>query len=133
MTSPPTPHRPRGRIALALVFAVLGGGAWVQMFINFFSSEPRPLVAFHLCLAITGTAAAIGSWTMARWAPIAVLLYGASTVGLLLSLTSILKLDPDAGSGLRTGAAVVFAFSAWAAWYLHRSSRARAASENRAG
>ena len=122
-----------GRVVLALVFAVLGGGAWVQTFINFFSNEPRALVAFHLLLAITGTAAAVGSWTMARWAPIAVLLYGATTVGLLLSLTSILKLDSDAGSGLRTGAAVVLVLSVWAAWYLRRSSRARAASENRAG
>jgi hypothetical protein len=125
-------RRGAGRIVLALVFAVLGGGAWVQASINFFSNEPRALVAFHLCLAITGTAAAVGSWTMARWAPIAVLLYGATTVGLLLSLTSILKLDSDASSGLRTGAAVVLAFAVWAAWYLRRS-RARAASENRAG
>jgi hypothetical protein len=126
-------RRPAGCVVLALVFAVLGGGAWVQVFINFVSNEPRALVAFHLCLAITGTAAAVGSWTMARWAPIAALLYGATTAGLLLSLTSILKLDPGEGSGLRTGAAVVLAFTLWAAWYLRRSSRARAASENRVG
>jgi hypothetical protein len=126
-------RRPWGRIVLALVFAVLGGGAWVQAFITFFNNEPRALVAFHLCLAITGTAAAVGGWTLARWAPIAALLYGATTVGLLVSLTSILKLDPSAGSGLRIGAAVVLAFSVWAAWYLQRSSKARVASENRAG
>ncbi len=118
---------------LALVFAVLGVGAWVQTFINLFSNEPRALVAFHLCLAITSSAAAVGSWTRARWAPIAGLLYGATTVGLLLSLTSILKLDSSAGSGLRTGAAIVAVFTLWAAWYLRRASRARAASENRAG
>ncbi len=118
---------------LALVFAVLGVGAWVRVFINFFSHETHALGAFHLCLAITGTAAAVGSWTRARWAPIAALLYGATTVGLLLSLTSILKLDPSAGSGVRTGAAIVAAFTLWAAWYLRRSSSARAASENGAG
>ncbi len=124
--------RGAGRVVLALVFAVLGVGAWVQTFINFFSPEPRAIVAFHLCLAISGSAAAVGAWTMARWAPIAALLYGATTVGLLVSLTSILKLDPSEGSGLRTGAAVVFVFSAWAAWYLRRS-RARAASEKPRG
>ena len=71
--------RGAGRVVLALVFAVLGGGAWVQAFINLFRTEPHALGAFHLCLAITGTAAAMGSWTMARWAPIAALLYGATT------------------------------------------------------
>jgi len=126
-------RRGAGRIVLALVFAVLGGGAWVQAFITFFSNERRALVAFHLCLAIAGSATAVGSWTMARWAPIAALLYGATTVGLLLSLTSILKLDPGEGSGLRIGAAIVVVFTLWAAWYLRRSSRARVASENRAG
>jgi hypothetical protein len=74
----------------------------------------------------------VGSWTMARWAPIAALLYGATTVGLLLSLTSILKLDPSEGSGLRTGAAIVVVFTLWAAWYLRRSARARSASADRA-
>jgi len=126
-------RRPRGRVVLALVFAVLGGGAWVQAFINLFSNEPRALGALHLFLAISGSAAAVGSWTMARWAPIAALLYGATTVGLLLSLTSILKLDPSEGSGLRGGAAAAMVFTVWAAWYLRRSSRAYAASESRAG
>jgi hypothetical protein len=107
---------------LALVFGVLGVGAWAQAFINFYSNEPRALVGFHLLLAITGSAAAIGSWTMARWAPIAALLYGATTVGLLTSLTSILKLDSDGSSGLWTGAAIVFLFAVWAAGYLRRSA-----------
>jgi hypothetical protein len=53
-------------------------------------------------------------------------LSGATTAGLLFSLTSILKMDPTAGSGLRTGAAIVAVFTLWAAWYLRRSSRARA-------
>jgi hypothetical protein len=111
-------------VVLALVFGVLGIGAWVQVFINLFSHEPRALGVFHVLLAITGTAAAIGSWSMARWAPIAATLYGVVTASLLLSLTSILNLDPsgDAG-GLRTGAAIVLALSLWAAWYLRRSSR----------
>ena len=121
-------RRPRGRIALAVVFGILGAGAWVQAFINLFGHEPRALGVFHLLLAITGSAAAVGSWTMARWAPIAALLYGATTVGLLTSLTSILRLDADGASGLWTGAAIVFVFAAWAAAYLHRSS-ARARSE----
>jgi hypothetical protein len=127
MSDPASPtvatRRPRGRTALALVFAVLGVGAWVQTFINLFSNEPRALSVFHFLLAITVTAAAVGSWTMARWAPIAALLYGATTASLLLSLTSILKLDPSAGGGLQTGAALAMLFAIWAAWYLRRSSR----------
>jgi len=114
-------RRPRGRVVLALVFAILGGGAWAQAFINLFGKEPRALGVFHLLLAITGSAAAVGSWTMARWAPIAALLYGAATVGLLMSLTPILGLEASAKSGLYTGAAVVFLFCVWAAEYLRRS------------
>jgi hypothetical protein len=116
--------RPRGRLVLALVYAVLGIGAWVQAFINLFSHEPRALVVFHVLLAITGTASAVGGWSMARWASIAAALYGIVTASLLLSLTSILKLDPSVdGGGLKAGAAIVLAFSLWAAWYLRRTSR----------
>ena len=117
-------RRPRGRIALALAFAVLGGGAWFQAFISLSGNEPRALGLFHLSIAITGSAAAVGSWTMARWAPIAALSYGAATVGLLLSLTPILKLDAGESGGIYTGAVVVFLFALWAAGYLRRSARA---------
>lgn len=56
------------------------------------------------------------------WAPIAALLYGAATVGLLTSLAAILGLEASDKGGLYTGAAVVFLFCLWAAAYLQRSS-----------
>jgi len=39
----PNVRRPRGRVVLALAFAILGGGAWAQAVINLFSKEPRAL------------------------------------------------------------------------------------------
>jgi hypothetical protein len=116
-------RRPLGRLAFALVFAVLGGGAWVQTIINLFSHGESPAVAvLHVLIAISGTAAAIGAWTMAGWAWIAALGYGAATIGLLLSLPSLIKLDPSAVSGLRTGEAAILIFTLWVAWYLRRTS-----------
>ena len=61
--------RTAGRVVLALVFAVLGGGAWVQTFINLFGGEPHALGAFHLSRD-RGSAAAVVFGSGARWAPI---------------------------------------------------------------
>jgi len=117
-------RRPVGRLLLALLFAVLGGGAWVQTIINLFShGEPVVVAAFHILIAISGTAAAIGIWKMANWAWIAVVAYGATTVGLLLSLPVLFNFDPSAASGLRSGEAAVAIFTLLVAWYVRRSSR----------
>ncbi len=118
---------------LAVVFAALGVAGWVELFTNIVHHDLLALIAFHAVIAIAASAVAVGSWTMARWTLIAALVYGVATAGLLLSLPPLLKLDPSAGGGLRAGAAIILAFSLWIAWYLRRSSRARGASENRAG
>jgi len=127
-------RRPLGRIVLAIVFALFAATGWYQVFVNLLHhSDPPPLTAFHLLIAASATATAIGSWSMARWAPIGALLYGILTAGLLLALTPLLHLDPDSAGGLRTGALVVMIFGALTAWYLRRSSRPRQSAEHGAG
>jgi hypothetical protein len=114
-------RRPLGRVVLVLVFAFLGGGAWIQAFAILVNrSDSRAIGVFQILMGIAGTAAAVGSWLMARWAPVAALAYGAVSAIMLLSLSSLLKLDPDAGEGLWVGAGAVFLFGLWAAWYLRR-------------
>ena len=124
-------RRPVGRILLAVVFALLAIGAWVQLYLNFRGDvDSREIVVFQSFIAVIATAAAVGSWTMARWAPIAALLYGAVSAALVASLTRLLGLDASAASGLRIGALVVFAFGILSAWYLWRSPRPRATTEH---
>ena len=60
---------------------------------------------------------------MARWAPVAALVYGVVTAGLLLALPPILDLEPSDARGLWLGAAIIVLLVLWAAWYLRRSSR----------
>lgn len=60
---------------------------------------------------------------MARWAPVAALVYGVVTAGLLLALPPILDLEPSDARGLWLGAAIILLLVLWAAWYLRRSSR----------
>jgi hypothetical protein len=90
-------------------------------------NDPPALVALQTLVGATGAAAAWGSWTGARWATAAALLYGVATAGLLAALTPILGLPADARGGLLRAAAGVLVFAAAAAWYLRRERR-RAAS-----
>jgi hypothetical protein len=116
-------RRPRGRIILAIVFALLAAGAWLELLENFRNHSSVEIEILHALIAASATAVVVGSWSMARWAPIAAVLYGVVSAALLWSLTRLLGLDASASGGLRIGAVVVFAFSICAAWYLRRSSR----------
>jgi hypothetical protein len=122
-------RRSRGRIALAIVFALLALNAWAQVVLVPLGrvNDPPALVALQTLVGATGAAAAWGSWTGARWATAAALLYGVATAGLLAALTPILGLPADARGGLLRAAAGVLVFAAAAAWYLRRERR-RAAS-----
>lgn len=114
--------RPRGRVALAVVFALLALNALAQVALVPLGSsdDPPPLTALQALIAAAGGAAAWGSWTGARWAPAAALLYGVVTAGMLAALEPLLALDAEARGGLLTGAAAVLLLALSAAWYLRR-------------
>jgi len=76
-----------------------------------------------MAIGLTSLAAARGSWTGARWAPVAALLSGLSTATMLVALAPLLDLPADSRGGLWVGAAAVQAFGLGAAWYLRRARR----------
>ena len=113
----------RGRLAVAGVFALLALNAWAQVALVPLggSDDPFVLTALQALIGAAGAAAAWGSWAGARWAPATAVLYGLVTAGMLVALTPLLGLAPDARGGLWAGAAVVLLLSLCAAWYLHRA------------
>lgn len=115
-------RRSVGRIACAVVFALLALNAWAQVVLAL-ATDPDDLPVLTILQALVGAAAAAaawGSWSVARWAPVASLLYGLVTAGMLISLEPMLDLGAEARRGLWLGAGIVLLFGLWAAWYLRR-------------
>ncbi|HEU4631573.1 MAG TPA: hypothetical protein VFS08_17595 [Gemmatimonadaceae bacterium] len=124
-------RRSRGRVAFAVVFALLAlnAGAQVVLALLHRSDDPSALTTLQALVSVTAAAAAWGSWTVARWAPGAALLYGLVTAAMLVSLEPMLDLPAEARVGLWTGGATVLLFGLWAAWYLRRDLARRAPPE----
>jgi hypothetical protein len=116
-------NRPRGRVVLALVFALFALNAWVQVALAPLgrTSDPGALTLFQALVGTAAAAAAWGSWAGTRWAPWAALLYGLLTAGMLVAVGPLLDLPADARHGIWIGAAVFMLFAAISAWYLHRA------------
>jgi hypothetical protein len=117
-------RRSRGRVVLTLVFALLALNAWVQVVLRVLlgaSADPAALTILQALIGLAGGAAAWGTWAGTRWAPVAAVLYGLVTAGMLMALTPLLDLPPDGRAGLWTGAAAVLLFAIWAARYLRRT------------
>ena len=118
-------RRSWGRVALAVVFALLALNAWAEVALVLLghSDEPVALTVLKTLGGLAAAAAAWGGWAGARWAPGAAAGYGLLTAGMLVALDPLLDLGPDARAGLWTGAAAVLGFALWAAWYLRRALR----------
>lgn len=122
-----------GQIVLTVLFALLALNAWAQvvLFLLGRADDPASLMGLQFASGATAAAASWGSWTTARWSPAAALSHGVATAGMLFALPALLGLPAEARGGIRTGAAMVFLFSALAAWYLrrihHRAENALAA------
>ena len=116
-------RRPRGRVALAVVFALLALNALAQLALVALghSDDPPTLIVLQTLVGMLAAAAARGSWAGAQWAPWAALAYGLVTAGMLVALVPLLELGRDARGGIWFGAACVLVFALWAAWYLRRS------------
>ena len=107
-----------------MLFALFALNAGAQVVLRFIgrSDDPRMLTLLQAMIAVSGAAAALGSWTGRRWAPAAALLYGVLTSVMLISLVPLLELEPRARGGLWSGAAGVLLGSVGAAWYLRRTT-----------
>jgi hypothetical protein len=124
-------RRPRGRTVLVAVFALLALSAWWQVVGDVLdrSNEPLILTGLQVIVGAVAAAAAWGGWTGARWAPAFALLYGVIAGGMVASIGPILALPAESRSGLWTGAAIVFGFGLFSAWWLRRSLRRARARE----
>ena len=118
-------RRSRGTVVLAIAFTLFALNALAQVALALVgrSDDPAALSLLQVAIGLTSLAAARGSWTGARWAPVAALIYGLSTATILAALGPLLDLSADARGGLWVGAGGVLAFGLGAAWYLRRARR----------
>jgi hypothetical protein len=118
-------RRSPGTVVLAMAFTLFALNALAQVALALVgrSDDPAALSLMQMAIGLTSLAAARGSWTGARWAPVAALLYGLSTATMLVALGPLLDLPADSRGGLWVGAAAVQAFGLGAAWYLRRARR----------
>jgi len=121
-----TARRPVGQVLLAVLFALLGVNAIVQVVLHLVgrNDDPTELMFLQTLIGASGLLAARGAWTAARWSPVAALGYGAITGGMLFRLGPMLELGPEETRGIRFGALSVVLFALSAAWYLRRLVRA---------
>lgn len=124
-------RRPRGRIVLAVVFALLALNAWWQVIgdVTGMSNEPRLLTELQALCGVFAVAAAWGSWAGAWWTPAIAVLYGVVAAGMVAGLGPMLALPAESQSGLWTGAALIMGFALFSAWWLRRSLRRERARE----
>jgi hypothetical protein len=109
-------------MALAVVFVLFALNALGQVVAVPLghSDDPPMLTALQAAIGLAGLLAAWGTWTAARWAPVAAIAYGVVTASMLVALPMLLGLPPEARNGIWSGAAAAFVFSVWSAWYLRR-------------
>ena len=110
-------------LAMAFTLFALNALAQVVPALAGRSDDPAALSLLQVAIGLTSLAAARGSWTGARWGPVAALLCGLSTATMLVALGPLLDLPADARGGLWAGAGAVLAFGLGAAWYLRRTRR----------
>jgi len=123
MKTPSPTRRPRGRLVLAVVFALLALNAWWQVVQDVTSANgsPRTLTLLKVVAGAMAAAAAWGSWKGVRWAPAFALAYGVVAGGMVAGLGPMLDLPPESRRGLWTGAAIIMVAALLSAWWLRRS------------
>src|SRR5687768_17180924 len=91
-------RRSRATVVLAMAFTLFGLNALAEVVLALVgrSDDPAALSLLQAVIGLTSVAAARGSWTGARWAPVAAVLYGLSTATMLVALGPLLELPADA-------------------------------------
>src|SRR5688500_5735341 len=92
-----TMARSRGSIVLVVVFTLFGLNAWAQVIRAAVggSEDPTALIILQTLVGTAGIAAAWGTWSGARWSPIAAMSYGVVTAAMLVSLGPLLQLSAE--------------------------------------
>ena len=123
-------RRTYGQVALTLIYLLLALNAWAQVVLVPFgrSGDPPVLTALQVLIGAASLAAAWGSWNGTTWAPLAAVIHGVITGGMLAALGAILGLPGDERSGLYIGAGAVMLWDLVFAWYLRRVARKASAS-----
>jgi hypothetical protein len=118
-------RRPTLARAIALLFAILGVNAWVQVgfVVAGRSDDPTFLVWMQCLIGLAGVVTAWAAWTCARWGWIGALSHGILTAGMLAALPRLLALPAEARPGIFAGAATMMVLSGASAWYLYRATR----------
>ena len=124
-------RRTYGQVALTLIYLLLALNAWAQVVLVPLgrSGDPRVLTALQVLIGAASLAAAWGSWNGTTWAPLAAVIHGLTTGGMLAALGAILGLPGDERPGLYVGAGAVMLWDLVFAWYLRRVTRKASALE----
>lgn len=124
---PDTKARRTISIILSVAFGLLALDASVQVVLAALhrSDDPPTLTALQAGIGLAAAATAWGSWRRARWAPAAVIAYGAITAGMLAALPSLIGLPVDERRGVWTGAGAVMLLALACAAYFRFDARRR--------
>jgi len=120
-----TTRRTFGQIALAVIYLLLALNSWAQVALVPLgrSGDPPILTGLQFLIGVASVAVAWGSWGGTRWAPLAAIIHGLITGGMLASLGAILGLPADERSRLYVGAVAVILWDFAFAWYLNRIAK----------
>jgi hypothetical protein len=116
---------PVGARVVAVLFALLALNALNELLsmVSGDSDGPVALAALQALVGVCATAAAVGAWIGARWAPALAAVYGVVAAVMVVSLGPLLEMPAEEAGGLWIGAAVILAFALACAWYLRRAFR----------
>jgi len=115
-------RRPLAILLLVVFFAVVAASdLWqVAAFLGGVNDEPALLVVLHSIIGLLGAAAALALWRRSPAAVGLIAAWGVLTAALLVSLTVVLDLPPEARPGLWGSAAAVLVAAGLAAGYVRR-------------
>jgi len=109
-------------IVLTAVFLLVSVNAWAQVVLLMLrtSGDLAALTTLQIIIGGSASAAAWGTWSLARWASTAALVYGLSSATMLWALPLVYASSPGMRPDFSMGAVGVAAFAAVSAWYLSR-------------
>jgi hypothetical protein len=106
-------------IAFVLGLFALNAGVQVLAAVVGWSDDPPLLILLQSACTVVAAAAMVGAWRLRPWSRVATVLYGLVTGGMIVSLSPILELGPDAQGGLNAGGGMTVLIALAMSWGLH--------------